>query len=251
VTEATEIVRAAALLAGCRKLTVVTGAGVSSASGVPTFRGTGGLWKTFRPEDLATAEAFTRDPKLVWEWYQWRRSLIAGCRPNRAHDVLADWSRRFNRFSLVTQNIDGLHERAGTPDVIRFHGSIWEVRCSRLCPGSPAGWVDDTHEFERLPPQCPYCGGILRPGVVWFGEAIPDAAIVRSRMAADCDVCLVVGTSSMVYPAAAISAAAAATGAYTIEVNPESTPVSAHLDLSIRMRAEDALDRIERVMTGS
>jgi len=115
------------------RITVLTGAGVSAASGVPTFRGPGGLWRNFRPEELATPQAFARDPRLVWEWYDWRRGLIAACRPNRAHDVLAEWSRRFPRFTLVTQNVDGLHEAAGTKDVVRMHGSIWQVRCARPC----------------------------------------------------------------------------------------------------------------------
>src|SRR5204863_6567401 len=112
------------------RITVLTGAGVSAASGVPTFRGPEGLWRRFRPEDLATPEAFARDPRLVWEWYDWRRGLIAQCRPNRTHEVLASWSRRFERFTLVTQNVDGLHESAGTDEVVRLHGSIWQVRCA-------------------------------------------------------------------------------------------------------------------------
>ena len=161
-------------LSRASRITVMTGAGVSAASGVPTFRGSGGLWRLFRPEDLATPQAFARDPKLVWEWYDWRRQMIAGCHPNAAHDVLARWSQRPG-FTLITQNVDGLHERAGSRDVVRFHGSIWEVRCQNDCARSPVAWRDDTVPFPVLPPPCLHCGGILRPNVVWFGEGIdPD-----------------------------------------------------------------------------
>src|SRR5262249_11153406 len=126
------------------RITVMTGAGVSAASGIPTFRGPGGLWRDFRPEQLATAEAFARDPRLVWEWYGWRRELVAKTRPNRAHEVLAAWSKRFERFALITQNVDGLHERAGTANVVRFHGSLWELSCWDGCAASPERWSDET-----------------------------------------------------------------------------------------------------------
>ena len=160
------------------RITVLTGAGVSAASGVPTFRGADGLWKNFRPETLATAEAFGRDPKLVWEWYAWRRSRIAACDPNAAHRVLADWSRRFPNFRLITQNVDGLHESAGTENTIRLHGSIWEVSCWQGCAKAPKRWRDETLSFAEMPPRCPHCGGPIRPGVVWFGETL-DPAVVR------------------------------------------------------------------------
>src|SRR5688572_11246812 len=155
-----------------RRMTAMTGAGVSAASGVPTFRGADGLWRSFRAEDLATPNAFARDPRLVWEWYDWRRSLIARCHPNPAHDVLARWSAR-DTFTLITQNVDGLHElsahRAGAlPRVLRFHGSIWELRCWNACGAPP--WEDRRAPLPTLPPSCPSCGGIARPGVVWFGE---------------------------------------------------------------------------------
>ncbi len=188
---------AIALLAGrigrAARLTVVTGAGVSAASGIPTFRGPGGLWRQFRPEELATPEAFARDPKLVWEWYAWRRELVARARPNRAHEVLAAWSRRFPTFRLVTQNVDGLHERAGTENVIRFHGSLWEVSCWERCAASPRRWPDETVSFPELPPRCPHCGGLVRPGVVWFGEPIDPDVLAAADAALDCDVCLAVG----------------------------------------------------------
>ncbi|HJW13535.1 MAG TPA: NAD-dependent deacylase [Thermoanaerobaculia bacterium] len=235
-------------LSPAARVTVVTGAGVSAASGVPTFRGPGGLWKDFRPEDLATPGAFARDPKTVWEWYDWRRQLVARCRPNRAHEVLALWSRRYPSFTLVTQNVDGLHERAGTERVVRFHGSLWEVSCWKECRAG--SWPDDTVPFPRLPPPCPHCGGPLRPGVVWFGEAIPSAALEAAERALDCDVCLVVGTSSVVYPAAGLASEAKSRGAFTAEINPEATPATSELDLAIPGRAEEALDRIESILTG-
>ena len=155
------------------RISVMTGAGVSAASGVPTFRGSGGLWRNFRAEDLATPEAFDRDPLLVWEWYAWRRELVGKARPNRAHEVLAAWSRRYPGFHLVTQNVDGLHESAGTESVTRFHGSLWSIACRARCAGSPAEGWEHRGPLEALPPRCPRCGGLARPGVVWFGEPIP------------------------------------------------------------------------------
>ena len=239
------IERLAERLRGASRVTVVTGAGVSAASGIPTFRGAGGLWRNFRPEELATADAFARDPKLVWEWYAWRRGLVAAAKPNRAHEVLADWSRRFARFRLITQNVDGLHERAGTEGVIRFHGSLWEVACWDACGGKPARWRDE-RTFEDLPPHCDACGGWLRPGVVWFGEPIAPDVLEASGEALDCDVCIAVGTSAVVYPAAGLVTAAGARGAFTAEVNPEATPASGAVDLAIAGRAEEVLDRVDR-----
>lgn len=227
-------------------MTVLTGAGVSAASGVPTFRGADGLWSNFRVEELATPGAFARDPALVWKWYAWRRELVAACRPNRAHEVLAEWSRRFPRFTLVTQNVDGLHERAGTRNVVRFHGSIWELACSRGCAESPARWRDETVPFPELPPRCPRCGGLARPGVVWFGEPIDREVLEASLAALDCEVCLVVGTSAVVYPAAGLADEARHRGAFTVEINPEPTEATERFDLAIQGRAEEVLDEVER-----
>ena len=236
-------------LSPAARITVLTGAGVSAASGVPTFRGPGGLWRDFRPEELATPEAFARDPKTVWEWDDWRRQLVAKCLPNRAHEVLALWSRRYEPFALVTQNVDGLHERAGTRNVIRYHGSLWEVSCWDGCRAG--SWPDATVPFSRLPPPCPHCGGPLRPGVVWFGEAIPSEALRAADRALDCDVCLIVGTSSVVYPAAALASQARRQGAFTVEINPEATPASTEVDLALPGRAEDILDRVEKMLLAS
>ena len=153
-----------------RRVTILTGAGVSAASGVPTFRGSGGLWRTYRAEDLATPAAFHRNPELVWEWYDWRRGSIALCRPNPAHEVLARLSRRTG-VTLITQNVDGLHELAGADDVIRLHGSIWRLRCALDCGEAPASWEDRRTPLPELPPRCPSCGGYAAPGggVVWRG----------------------------------------------------------------------------------
>ncbi len=233
------------------RLTVITGAGVSAASGVPTFRGPEGLWKNYAPETLATPDAFRRDPKLVWEWYNWRRERIAQCRPNAAHTVLAAWSRRYPLFRLITQNVDGLHEKAGTLNVIRFHGSIWEVLCWQECPTSPGRWWDETVPLTRIPPQCPYCRGLLRPGVVWFGEGIDPEILELSVAATACDVFLTVGTSAVVYPAAGLAAEASSRGAYTVEINPESTPSSHAVDLAIQGNAEEVLPAIDALLVSA
>jgi NAD-dependent deacetylase len=243
------------------RITVLTGAGVSAASGVPTFRGADGLWKNFRPEALATAEAFGRDPKLVWEWYSWRRSRVAACEPNEAHRVLAEWSHRFTNFRLITQNVDGLHEsafarastsakatadksadkparEAGPLDVIRLHGSIWDVSCWQGCANSPKAWRDDRVSFDELPPLCPHCGGPIRPGVVWFGETLDPDVVRQASRAVECDVFITVGTSAVVYPAAGFLTAAKQHGAFTVEINPEATPASTDVDLVLRGPAE-------------
>jgi NAD-dependent deacetylase len=221
-----------------KRVTVLTGAGVSAASGVPTFRGAEGLWRSFRAEDLATPDAFARDPRLVWEWYDWRRSRLAACAPNPAHDVLARWTERPD-FTLITQNVDGLHERAGARDVVCFHGSIWHLQCSARC-GEPE-WEDRRAPLLELPPRCARCGGLARPGVIWFGEAIDPRVLQRAMGATACDVYMSIGTSSLVHPAAGLVAHAKARGAFTVEINPGPTAASPYLDLSIALEAERAL----------
>jgi NAD-dependent deacetylase len=222
---------------------VLTGAGVSAASGIPTFRGDDGLWRQFRAEDLATAEAFAMNPQLVWEWYEWRRAAIQAARPNTAHEVLARWSKRPG-FTLITQNVDGLHERAGTQNLVRFHGSIWELRCAASCGAAP--WENHDAPLASLPPTCPACGGIARPGVVWFGENIDPDVLERSSAAAGrADVFLSIGTSSLVYPAAGLLHHAKRNGAFTVEINPGATDVSRMVDLPIAAPAEDALAMLD------
>ena len=230
-------------LRSARSIVAVTGAGVSAASGVPTFRGDDGLWRQYRAEDLATPEAFAHNPKLVWEWYDWRRGVIASCKPNPAHEILAKWSARAG-FTLITQNVDGLHESAGTANVIRFHGSIWELRCASECGREP--WEDRTIPLPELPPLCPACGGLARPGVVWFGESIDPDVLERSSSAASgAEVFLSVGTSSLVYPAAALLHVARRNGAFAAEINPGATGASGNVDLAIAAPAEDALPMLD------
>ena len=228
------------------RITVLTGAGVSAASGVPTFRGSDGLWRNFRPEALATAEAFGRDPSLVWEWYAWRRLLIAQCEPNPAHLVLASWGRRLPGFKLLTQNVDGLHERAGSENTIRLHGSIWEVSCWSGCAKSPKRWRDETLKFEELPPRCPYCKGLIRPGVVWFGETLETDVVLQASNATKCDIFIAIGTSAIVYPAAGFLEQAKNQGAFTVEINPEATPATKSVDLALQGGAEIILPEVDR-----
>ncbi len=215
------------LLVESRSVAVLTGAGVSAESGVPTFRGAAGLWRQFRPEDLATPEAFARDPKLCWEWYDWRRGLIAKVKPNPAHDAIAELERRAPAFTLITQNVDGLHQRAGSKNVLEVHGSIWRLRCTRC----RREWSDLSPSLA-IPPHCD-CGGLARPGVVWFGENLDPAIWSTAEYAAcTCDVLLVVGTSAVVYPAAGLVPLARAAGAKIMEVNLEATPLSNSVDYS-------------------
>ena len=228
-----------------RAVTVLTGAGVSAPSGVPTYRGPGGLWKNRRAEDLATPGAFAADPAGIWEWYDWRRQQLAACKPNRGHAVLARWSRRIDRFMLITQNVDGLHERADTANVIRFHGSIWELRCCAPCDDRTDAWWDESVPLPELPVRCPSCGDLARPGVVWFGEPIDPQVIERSLAATHCDVFLTIGTSALVHPAAGLVGEAKARGAFTVELNLEDTPVSPWVDVSIRGSADALLAAIE------
>jgi NAD-dependent deacetylase len=232
-----------------RAITVMTGAGVSAASGVPTFRGPEGLWRTFRPEDLATPDAFRRDPALVWEWYSWRRSKVASCRPNAAHDVLARWSQDESRqVRLLTQNVDDLHLRAGTRNLIRLHGSLWETKCFDGCAAGVRAWPDEGMPAPGRLPRCPHCGGLARPAVVWFGESLDTGDVERATHAASCEVFLTVGTSAVVYPAAGFARIAHARGAFTAEINLESTPASPLVDLSILGPAEDILPTIDRLV---
>ena len=226
------------------RLTLLTGAGVSAASGVPTFRGAGGLWRSFRAEDLATPEAFHRDPELVWQWYDWRRSVLAGCAPNAAHGVIARWTAR-EGVTLITQNVDGLHELAGAQNVIRFHGSVWRLRCSLECGVAGGSWEDRRVPLPELPPRCPGCGAYARPAVVWFGEAIDTAVMAAALDATACDVYLSIGTSSLVHPAASLAARAKARGAYVVEINPDPTPASPAFDLAIPLPAETALPALD------
>jgi NAD-dependent deacetylase len=219
------------ILRACERITVFTGAGISAESGIPTFRGPGGLWRNFRAEELATPDAFQRDPQLVWEWYRWRRELIAKAEPNAGHHALVQLEKRTPKFTLVTQNVDGLHERAGSKNVVRLHGSIWEERCSR-CGRSATG-------------SCEACGAISRPGVVWFGEPLdPDVWDNAQKAVETAGVLLVIGTSAVVYPAASLVPLAKHSGATVVEINPDSTPVSSSVDYSLRGPAGEILPEL-------
>jgi NAD-dependent deacetylase len=215
---------------------------VSAASGIPTFRGAGGLWRSLRAEDLATPEAFARDPALVWEWYEWRRATIAECRPNAAHDVLAQWTRESTRFTVITQNVDDLHLRAGTERLVRLHGSIWELSCWDRC--GARSWRDERVPLPNLPATCQSCGSLARPAVVWFGESLSSVAMNAAVAACSCDVFIAVGTSAMVYPAAGLVQQAKARGAFTVEINVEATAASAAVDLAITGGAEIVLPQL-------
>jgi NAD-dependent deacetylase len=232
-------------IAAARRVTAFTGAGVSAASGIPTFRGADGLWRKVRVETLATPEAFDNDPRLVWEWYDWRRGMIRAAEPNEAHRVIASWTRRRPGVTVVTQNVDGLHERAGADPVLRLHGSIWHVRCRFGCDAGREDWRDDTVPLPSLPPRCPHCGGLARPAVVWFGEPLDPRVLAAATNAAACDVFLTVGTAAVVYPAAGLIQAARRAGAMVVEINPEATGASDLASVVLRARADQALQEID------
>lgn len=232
-----QILLARTHLASAQNVTILTGAGISADSGVPTFRGTDGLWRNFRAEDLATPEAFERDPRLVWEWYTWRREILATKQPNEAHYALARMEKRTEDFHLITQNVDGLHRLAGSQKVSELHGDIWKVRCTscRLVTGNRDVPLS-------LLPHCGTCGGLLRPHIVWFGEALDEQILATSfRAAESCDVMVIVGTSGLVYPATMLMPAAKAHNAFVIEINLDPTPYSSAVSLSLQGRAKDLL----------
>ena len=241
ITDAAKRIREA------RAIAVLTGAGVSAESGVPTFRGEGGLWRQFRAEDLATPGAFARDPRLVWEWYDWRRQKIAACRPNPAHHALAALESVAAEFLLITQNIDDLHRKAGSRRLVELHGNIWRVRCTREATVSALPDVP----LAEIPPRCG-CGALLRPDIVWFGETLPAEALDRAFRAADtCDLFLVVGTSALVQPAASLPLMAKRRGATVIEVNPDPTPISHLVGVSLQGKAGEILPALLGTPPGS
>lgn len=267
-----EASRAAGLVREARSLFVLTGAGVSAESGVPTFRGDGGLWKEHRPEDLATPGAFRRDPRLVWEWYGWRRTRVARAAPNPGHRALARLALLRPGVTLVTQNVDALHEealheealheeahrevaeRGEVPDELRpihLHGSLFRTRCTGCARGSSHSEAVDASSEASLP-RCHACGELLRPDVVWFGESLPPAVLERSFEAAGrAEVALVVGTSAAVQPAASLPLATLEAGGDLIEVNPDPTPLSGRASVRLRGPAGTVLpDLVERVLEG-
>ncbi|NKB81309.1 MAG: NAD-dependent protein deacylase [Nitrospirales bacterium] len=220
-------------------LTVLTGAGISADSGVPTFRGPEGLWKNFRPEELASPGAFEQTPQLVWEWYNWRRESLATKQPNAAHVALVELEKRVKNFWLITQNVDGLHPAAGSRNLSEIHGNIWHVRCTAC----------GKREINRtIPlPLLPYCqcGGLLRPHIVWFGESLDPEDLKQSFQALEsCEILLIIGTSGVVYPAASFASVAKNQGAFVVEVNVEVNPHSEFVDMSIQGRAKDVVPQL-------
>jgi NAD-dependent deacetylase len=227
-------------LKSAKHIAILTGAGISAESGIPTFRGAGGLWRNFRAEDLATPAAFARDPKLVWEWYDWRRGLIAKAQPNPGHHAIAQLEQRTPKFTLITQNVDGLHRQAGSHNILEIHGSIWTLRCVQCGKQQE----DRTVPLNELPPKCA-CGGIQRPGVVWFGEGLdPEVWHNAEEAAISAEVLLVAGTSAVVYPAASLAPLAKQSGARVIEINLDETPISGVVDCSLRGASGEILPQL-------
>ncbi len=223
-----------------KAVAVLTGAGISAESGVPTFRGDGGLWKQFRAVDLATPEAFSRDPKLVWEFYNWRRELLAPLKPNPGHFALAEIERLVPKFTLITQNIDGLHRVAGSRNMLELHGNIWWVRCT-----SCGGLVEDRRTPLPELPACESCGALLRPHVVWFGEMLdPEVLNGAFEAISSCDLMIVVGTSGTVQPAASMGLQAKRGGATVAEINLEPTPYSDVYHISISGKSGEILPQL-------
>jgi NAD-dependent deacetylase len=230
---------ARAVIGRANRVAVLTGAGVSAESGIPTFRSNGGYWQTHRFEELATLEGFNRNPKMVWEWYEERRRGISAAEPNPGHFALAHLETQKPAFTLITQNVDNLHHRAGSRNVLRLHGDIFLIRCMN-CGRERV----ETDPLGELPPKC-QCGGIMRPGVVWFGEMLPHGAIERATAAvSQCNVLLVAGTSAQVYPAAGLIPLALENGATVIEVNPEDTGFSDDVTIVLRGTSADLLPQL-------
>jgi len=232
-----------AALRAAERVVVLTGAGISAESGIPTFReAQTGLWAQFDPRELATPEAFVRNPRLVWEWYEYRRNMIQRAEPNLAHYALVDMEQGLPTFLLVTQNIDGLHWRAGSREMVELHGNIARTKC--FDEGHRVDWWPESAD---VPPRCPYCGGYLRPDVVWFGEGLPEQALRQAIEAAStCDVLLCVGTSAAVYPAAQLPLIAKRHGAHVAEINPKQTAVSFLADWSLYGQAGEVLPALVR-----
>lgn len=223
-----------------RRMVVLTGAGISAESGVPTFRGAGGLWREYRATDLATPEAFARNPQLVWEFYNYRREVLAPLQPNAAHKALVSLEERIPEFVLLTQNIDGLHQAAGSRAVVELHGNIWWVRCSRCGRKS-----EDRRVPVPFPPHCDACGAMMRPDVVWFGESLDPYVLQTAYTKLEhCDVMLVIGTSGVVQPAASMGLYAQEHGAFVVEINLEPTPYSRAFNVSLLGKAGELVPRI-------
>jgi len=222
-----------------RRAVVFSGAGVSRESGLDTFRGAGGLWREYRAEDLATPEAFADDPRLVWEWYDWRRKKIAEARPNLGHYALVTLEKRVPELTLITQNVDGLHPLAGSRNLLEIHGNLWRTRCL-----SCHEVRENREPLPRIPPRCS-CEGLLRPDVVWFGEPLPLELLKRAMRAVEgADLMLVIGTSGVVQPAASMADQALARGAAVVEINLDPTPLSERATNALEGKAGEILPKL-------
>lgn len=225
---------------------VLTGAGVSAESGVQTFRGEDGIWKKFKPEELASFDAFIRNPELVWEWYKHRKQILATVQPNPGHCALAKLEKRYKRFAVITQNIDNLHRRAGSTTVYELHGNIQR----NYCISCRKGFSDEDIFMNKGVPRCDRCGGLIRPDVVWFGELLPmDVWEDAEKAARHADVFFSIGTSAIVHPAASLPIVAKRSGAYLIEINPEPTPITDIADEFLAGKSGEILPQLVRVLT--
>ncbi len=236
-----KIMLARGLLAKASSVAVLTGAGISAESGIPTFRGQEGLWQNYKPEQLATPQAFWDNPKLVWEWYDWRRNAVAESKPNAGHYALVDLEKEKKKFTLITQNIDALHQMAGSRNMVELHGNIWQIRCTKCSE------IEQNHTvpLPEIPPTCKLCGEMGRPHVVWFGENLDMDLIDKSLKAIEeCDVMLIVGTSGVVEPAASMGLVAKQTGKSVIEINMEQTPNSPLFDMTLLGKSGELLPQI-------
>jgi NAD-dependent deacetylase len=233
-----------------KNVVVLSGAGISKASGIPTFRGKDGLWKNYDATQLATPSAFKKDPKLVWEWYNWRRNIIVKAKPNPAHTACVELEKMYkDGFSLITQNVDGLHRLAGSHFIYELHGNIWQTRCISC------GKIEEgrkVYEENELPPKCKDCGGLLRPHIVWFGEMLPQDVLQEALSASrNADVVLSIGTSGVVQPAASIPLIAKENGAYVVELNVEKTPNSPFMDKVIIEDVTESLPQLIEMLKKS
>lgn len=246
------IQQAADAIKHSKRLAVLTGAGVSKESGVPTFRDAQtGLWAKYDPQMLATRQAFSNDPKLVWDWYTFRRGMVRQAKPNPGHEVLAALEKRFPNMTVITQNVDDLHEQAGSVNVIHLHGNIAQTKCFNDCQGMPT-LVDIstlTWDEDAGPPQCPHCGVWLRPNVVWFGELLPEQALIDAkRISEESDVMIVIGTSGLVTPAANMPRYAKTNGATIIEVNPDYSMITRIADIKLEGPSGEMLPKVLEAM---
>ncbi|EHR78119.1 NAD-dependent protein deacylase [Thermococcus litoralis DSM 5473] len=238
---------AAKLIAHSRFLIAFTGAGISAESGIPTFRDKGGLWEKYRVEEVATPEAFRRNPRLVWEFYKMRMRLMKEAKPNRAHLALAELEKMGLLKAVITQNIDNLHREAGNKNVVELHGNIYRVKCTSCAYREnllDSGRLEEFLEEEGLP-KCPECGSLLRPDVVWFGEPLPQEALQKAfKLAERADVCLVIGTSGQVFPAAYVPYIVKENGGYVIEINPRESGITPIADIFLKGFAGETMEHL-------